>query len=340
MPSQVLLHILCGSVRDHQCQIKKPWQNIWLFRKKYLSLYPIERRDSMHKFKFFLLGVAISCSCPIVNAQSWLINELKNAGKTLDILRTIELPRLTESLLIAQLNATKSGAGILPNNDFTSNVGLPCSYSVVNAQSGSWLNPVKAELPRRTKMVVKAATMNGAGSLSNNGSTSNVRLVRRDGTVFVIDIRSGVILIRSHRFPTIRELRKLIDSQSPLQNRVAPSISVPIEIDVKKEWINEKLREENVHKVRPTFPLNFRIQSHPNLVEPEVMKPISAPNIDNKRRMEFIREKKVEQMIQQKSIENLEKIFQLIPVRHNIKQERDRNTSYIFYSAYGNELAA
>lgn len=214
----------------------------------------------MHKFIFFLLGVAISYACPVVNAQSVLINELKNAGKTLDI--SIELTRLTKSLLIAQLNATKSGAGILPNNDFTSNVGLPCSYSVVNAQSGSWLNPVKAELPRRTKMVVKAATMNGAGSLSNNGSTSNVRLVRRDGTVFVIDIRSGVILIRSHRFPTIRELRKLIDSQSPLQNRVAPSISVPIEIDVKKEWIkhNEKLREENVHKVLERVNFNFSIE--------------------------------------------------------------------------------
>jgi hypothetical protein len=36
----------------------------------------------------------------------------------------------------------------------------------------------------------------------------------------------------------------------------------------------------------------------------------------------------------------MEKLYQLIPIKHDIKQEGDRNTSYIYYCAYGYELAA
>lgn len=81
--------------------------------------------------------------------------------------------------------------------------------------------------------------------------------------------------------------------------------------------------------------------------------PIST-NINNDWWIEYIGNIIEDQMIQQgkEKIEQLfdnkkdsqpnemEKLYQLIPIKHDIRQERDRNTSYIYYCAYGYELAA
>ena len=74
----------------------------------------------------------------------------------------------------------------------------------------------------------------------------------------------------------------------------------------------------------------------------------------NEWRKKYIQNLKEDQMIQQgkerieQQLDNkrdsqpneMEKLYQLIPIRHDIKQEGDRNTSYIYYCAYGYELAA
>ncbi len=52
---------------------------------------------------------------------------------------------------------------------------------------------------------------------------------------------------------------------------------------------------------------------------------------------------KIEQLFDNKrdsQPNEMEKLYQLIPIKHDIKQEQDRNTSYIYYCAYGYELAA
>lgn len=112
--------------------------------------------------------------------------------------------------------------------------------------------------------------------------------------------------------------------------------------------------------VKPLTSKDLRPDINSNKYRLERINHFTAPNnsittdISNKWWKQYIQNLIEDQMIQQgkERIEQqldykrdsqpneMEKLYQLIPIKHDIKQEGDRNTSYIYYCAYGYELAA
>lgn len=116
-----------------------------------------------------------------------------------------------------------------------------------------------------------------------------------------------------------------------------------------------KFQDPNIFNVR-TIRKDLRLDLNSNISPSRHTTPNSSitTDISNKWWKQYIQNLIEDQMIQQgkERIEQqldykrdsqpneMEKLYQLIPIKHDIKQEGDRNTSYIYYCAYGYELAA
>lgn len=114
------------------------------------------------------------------------------------------------------------------------------------------------------------------------------------------------------------------------------------------EYENKK-RSIQIHQLNsPTKNTGLGLSGN-STSSPESIAPQNIPTSSNEWGVEYIKYIIEDQMIRQgkEKIEQhfdksneMEKLFQLIPIKHDIKQEGNRNTSYIYYYAYGYELAA